>query len=303
MRNRAVGAHAAGVGAGVALAQPLVVLRRGQQLDLVPLVIARTESSSPSMNSSITTTRPGVAESTFVRAWRATALRGLRPGGADDGALAGRETRGLHHQRLGVAVHVRQRRVQIGEGPARGGRHARPAASLPWRRPSRPRSAPPAAPGPKTGRPSARSRSASPSASGSSGPTTVRSMPYASAASARRSMSVAAMCEIGGEFGGAGVARGAVEVGGGMVAAEGPAEGVLAAPAADDQYPHDLAAPCGTPRPRLLGRLLGGVDHLVRPSPGLPRRSGPGRREVVLERPVLRPRGPRRMYSPRRIRS
>jgi hypothetical protein len=46
--------------------------------------------------------------------------------------------------------------------------------------------------------------------------------------------------EVGGELGGAGVAWGAEQIGVRVFAAEGPAERVLPAPAADDQEPHDF---------------------------------------------------------------
>ena len=53
-RRRAVGAHAAGVGAGVAVADALVILRRAERHDRVPSVSTNRLASSPSRNSSIT---------------------------------------------------------------------------------------------------------------------------------------------------------------------------------------------------------------------------------------------------------
>ena len=85
-----------------------------------PSVTARTEISSPSRNASITTVAPGVAEGALAE-HRAHGRGGLAAGGADDRALAGGEARGLHHQRLGVAVHVVERRAELLERAARGG--------------------------------------------------------------------------------------------------------------------------------------------------------------------------------------
>ena len=72
----------------------------------VPSVTARTETSSPSRNASMTTVAPGVAERA-VAEHRAHRGGGLRAGGADDRALARREARRLHHQRLGCRRRTR----------------------------------------------------------------------------------------------------------------------------------------------------------------------------------------------------
>ena len=138
-----------------------------------------------------------------------------------------------------------------------------------------------------TARPSARSRSARPSASGISGPMTVRSMPCMSAASARRSMVVGGNGEVGGELGGAGIARRAVQIGVRILATEGPAERMLPPPAADDEYPHELLrVPEGLPGP--VGRAPGGIGHLARDLTGLVGVIAAGGGHVVAQRPVAR---------------
>ena len=61
--------------------------------------------------------------------------------------------------------------------------------------------------------------------------------------------------DVRGELGGAWVSRGAIEVGVGVLAPEGPAERVLAPAAADDQQPHDFCAFRNASRARSAARL------------------------------------------------
>ena len=74
---------------------------------------------------------------------RAHGGRGLRPGVADHGSLAGGEPRRLDHERLGMSGDVVPARRP---GPGRSGSMpwgSWPRPSLPWRTPWRPRAAPP----------------------------------------------------------------------------------------------------------------------------------------------------------------
>ena len=68
-RRRRIGAHAAGIGAGVAVADALVVLRRAAASAVLPSHSAKKLASSPSRNSSMTTSRAGLAEGA-AEAWR-----------------------------------------------------------------------------------------------------------------------------------------------------------------------------------------------------------------------------------------
>ena len=60
--------------------------------------------------------------------------------------------------------------------------------------------------------------------------------------------------EVGGELGGTGIARRAVEVGVGVLAAERPAERMLPPSAADDQQPHGFCAFRNASRARSAAR-------------------------------------------------
>ena len=66
-------------------------------------------------------------------------LAGLGLVGADEHALAGGEAVGLEHHRVGRAGELLGRLGGAAQQDVGGGRHARPRASAPWRRPSSPR--------------------------------------------------------------------------------------------------------------------------------------------------------------------
>src|SRR5881394_4180269 len=76
----------------------------GRTTSCSPSVSASTESSSPSRKSS-TTTSAGVAERS-VREHGVHRAGRLVPCGADDRALAARESGGLHHEGLRVTLDV-----------------------------------------------------------------------------------------------------------------------------------------------------------------------------------------------------
>ena len=186
-RHRRVGAHAAGVRAGVALAESLVVLRRRQEGHLLAV---RQAEDGEFLSQEKRLDHDGasrVAEAALAE-HGAHRVRRLAPGGAHDGALAGGEAGGLDHQRLGVGGHVGERGGELGEGAAGGGRNA---GGLHHVLRERLRGLERRRAGGRAEHRTARSRrrSARPRASGTSGPMTVRSKACDTAASVRRAMS------------------------------------------------------------------------------------------------------------------
>ena len=98
--------HAAGVGAGVALEQALVILGDRQQLD-VPAVRDREDRDLLALEERLDD--DGGARRRRRRARPASTRTAAAASAAretDDGALAGGEARRLHDQRLGMAVDV-----------------------------------------------------------------------------------------------------------------------------------------------------------------------------------------------------
>ena len=269
--DRAVRTHAAGVGSLVSLAQPLVILRRGQELDCVA-VGDREQRELLSFEKFLDDDHAaGLAECDLSEHRRDGAAR-LRAGCADDGALASREAGGLHDERLGVLrTYSKRRRPDRSNVSARRRGNARAAitslanafdASIARRpRPGRRRADPPRAGGRR-----------GPARAGTSGPMTVRSMPYMSAASAMRSMSVGGDGEIGGEFSGAGVSRARNRCRRPGCRGEAPSKVRVRALHRRRQvlslllrFPERVSYP--------IGRALGGVDHVIATFPGLPQRS------------------------------
>ena len=122
-RNGRVGAHPAGVRAGVALPDPLVVLRdvEGQQAPL-PSVSANTQTSRPSSNSSTRIVDPAsprlAQEAPPRRRLGRLAIAGHRH------ALAGGKAVGLHDVRSAELVEERDGLLDIVEDPGAGGRDA-----------------------------------------------------------------------------------------------------------------------------------------------------------------------------------
>ena len=177
--QRRIRAHAAGVGAGVAVADALEVLGGQQRHRRRPSVTTNSDTSGPARYSSITT-RPQVGG---VRE------RGVPVVGHDD-ALAGGEPVVLDHVGRAELVERRRDLRRRGADERAGGRH-------PGRRHDSlanafdPSSCAAAADGPKHGMPFARTASATPATSGASGPTTTRSAPTSTA-------SAATACRIGG---------------------------------------------------------------------------------------------------------
>ena len=148
-----------------------------------PSESTKNDASSPVMNSSTTTVRPGIAERAVLEAEGHGAV-GLVEGAAHDGALARGEAVGLHHEGRAQLAAVRAGRRRAREDAKGRGGDRRGAPSGPWRRPSSSRSAPP--PG------SARTRRARPRAAGprararAAAPGPPRPDPAARAARARR---------------------------------------------------------------------------------------------------------------------
>ena len=222
---------------------------------------ARTEISSPTRNSSIDDGGARIAEGAIAQHRSHRAGR-LRAGGADHGALAGGESRRLHHQRLGVAVDVRQRGGEILEGAARGRRDARRGHDVLGeglrrlelrRRGARPEDR--ATLGSEAIRQPAGERDLGPDHG------EVDAMHVGGVGQAVEV--VGGDGEVGGELGGAGIARGAEEVGVRVFAAEGPAERVLPPAAADDQEPHDFWAFRNASRARSAARLAASATWLA----------------------------------------
>ena len=178
----------------------------------------------------------GQAESTFSQhgANRAARIRASR---AHHGTLATRETRGFHHQRFGVTVHVLKRLVQAIERPARRGGDARLLHHFL--------------------REGLRCFDSRPGSSGSEHRTTLGPQPVGE--SQRQGLlgsydgeinAVGVRCigeaidvgggdfEIGGDFRGAGIPRRTIDVGGGKVVTKRPAQRVFPSSTSDDQYSH-----------------------------------------------------------------
>ena len=182
MRHRRVGAHAAGVGTLVAVADPLEVLRRRERR---PPACRRTRRAprarDRSRPSSITTRAARVAERRARQElWRPR--RGPRPiDSVTTHALARGQPVGLHDVEPGQRLEERERRLGVGEGAVARGRHARRRRARCFIHAFEPSSRAPSAPGPNTSLPCARSRSARPSTSGASGPITNRSASISSA--------------------------------------------------------------------------------------------------------------------------
>src|SRR5437867_1808279 len=232
----AVGAHAARVGPGVALAQALVVLRRRQNLDLLPVregedgeLLALQKLLDYDLAARVP--QPAFGEH------GPGGCRRLVPRRTDHGALAAGESRGLDDERHGVAGDVGEGGSGLGDALARRGRHAggaqygfgqglgggQPRGRLrgPERRPARRAQAIDEARG-----------------EGSLGPHDGEVDPVAGDGRRElvhrggRDLEVAAVPR------GARVAGGGAEGRVGEVALQRPAERVLAAAPADDQDPH-----------------------------------------------------------------
>jgi hypothetical protein len=164
-------------------------------------------------------------------------IRGLPPAEADDRAFSGGEPRGLHHQRLGVPLDVGQRRAQILKGMARGGGDPGDRHELLGERLR----------GLDLGSRGTRSKdrvSLRPEAIGQSprerdlGPDHGEIDALHVGRVGQPVEVVGGDREVDGELGGSRISGRAVEVGVRVLSAEGPAERVLPAPAADDQKPH-----------------------------------------------------------------
>ncbi len=166
----------------------------GRRVTSLPLVIAKSDSSSPSRNDSTTISRPAsprLASSSMARAaWaasrRVAATTAPLPAARPDAfTTSGSEW-------LSMYLRASDRLVNV--SLAAVGTRAERMTSLAKLLLLSTRAA--AADGPNTIRPSPRSRSASPMASGTSGPMTTRLAPSMSAASVIRSRSSAAIARL-----------------------------------------------------------------------------------------------------------
>ncbi len=168
--HRRVGAHAAGVRALVAVADPLVVLRRGERH--AHAAVAQGEQRDLLADEPLLDHQraSGIAERAVEH--RASGLLGLLGRAADDDALAGGEPVGLDHRAAG---HAGERRAHLRRPSCRrrAARSGTPAASITsLAKAFDPSSRAASRPGPNTARPTWRSASASPATSGASGPIT-----------------------------------------------------------------------------------------------------------------------------------
>ena len=120
--HRRVGAHPAGVGAGVAVADPLEVLGRRQRHS--PLPVAQHEQRQLRAGQTLLDDDrlPGGAEG-LARQVGPDGVPGLGPGGGDDDPFAGRQPVRLHHEEVRQGVEEAQRRLLPagGEGAVAGG--------------------------------------------------------------------------------------------------------------------------------------------------------------------------------------
>ena len=237
-RHGEVRAHAARVRPAVAVEQALVILQAGQHDErLSPSVMAKTESSSPSMNSSTSTSAPAAPKrlpsrmSSMARSASSSELQMITPFPlASPDALI---TTGAPEPADRVLARWRRRYA---------------SRRAPWESPSSSMSclanafdvsiSAAAFVGPKIGSPASRNRSTIPAARGASGPTTVRS-------TARSRASFRSAGEVGdgggnalGQLGDSRIARRREQFEGGFFLPELPGEGVLATAAADDQDAH-----------------------------------------------------------------
>ena len=170
--DRRVGAHPAGVRAGVAVADPLVVAGRSER-DRAAAVGEREQRHLLALQQLLDHERlaePGDGPAA------------PRPGTADPG----RRRRPFPRRARRPSRHR-----EGGRPPGSRRSERRPRASRPWRTSSIPRSCAASRPGPKTRTPAWRSSSATPDTSGASGPTTTRSASSARARSSRPSPSSA----------------------------------------------------------------------------------------------------------------
>ena len=175
--HRGVGAHATGVGAGVAVAHSLEVLGRGQAR-------ARRVPSQSTMQRALRRRRaplrsprcvPAAAEGRAAQLVDATSPTASSRSRGHEHALAGREPVGLDHVGRLEGAQERRRRARVVED-AVARRSARPTRrGTPSGRPWSPRGARRRRRGPRPSCPGRAGRSASPSTRGCSGPMTKRS--------------------------------------------------------------------------------------------------------------------------------
>ena len=177
--QRRVRAHAAGVRPGVAVADPLEVLRRQQRHRR--LAVGDHEEDDLRAVEVLLDHHPPT-------------LGGVRQrGGPVVGhhhALAGGEPVVLHHVRRAELVQRPRDALRV-RADVRAGRSAhRRRSSRPWRTPWSPPAARPPPDGPNTAMPLARTASATPATSGASGPITTRSAAISTASAATAAGSV-----------------------------------------------------------------------------------------------------------------
>ncbi len=128
-RRRRIRAHAAGVGAQIAVVACLVVLRGGQRQDVT--AVDHDDETGLLADQEVLHhhARPGTAKRTLAQHGAHGGFGFVAPVG-DHHALAGRQTVGLDHHRQRTCANVRQRGGQILEGLVGGGRNGVPAQEL-----------------------------------------------------------------------------------------------------------------------------------------------------------------------------
>ena len=235
-RDRTVRSHAAGVGAHVALAEPLVVLRYRKDLAFLP-VGEREDGTLLALQELFDDNHLAGRAKAIVHHHGVDGVLGFGAGGAHHGALAGRQARCLDHQRLRVARHVGQRLVGVVECARLGGGNARAAHDVFGEGLGR------FDPGAGRGGPEDRMAGCRESV-GQAGRQR-RFRPYDGqvdpVVAGRVDQAVKVVRgdgEVAGELGRAGIAGGAEDFDRRVVAAEGPSESMLPPSAADDQELH-----------------------------------------------------------------
>ncbi len=177
-RCRAIGPHTAGIGAGIALADALVILGAADRQTCLPSHSTKNDASSPAMNSSITTSAPATPSDppniSSIAAFASAAVIAITTPlpAANPSALM---TIGAPvFSTCACAADVSENRAHPAVGAPQASQislvNALDASS---------RAA--AAEGPKVRIPPARNASATPAAKGASGPTTTKSTAFSTA--------------------------------------------------------------------------------------------------------------------------
>ncbi len=174
-RSRRVGAHAAGVRAGIAVADALVVLGGGESQRVFAVAEAEEARLLAVQIGFDHDFGAGGAEGAFEAV--IDGCKRFLDCHGDSNALAGSEPIGLDDDRRTLRADIGFRFRRVVEALISAGRDIVAGADI-FGEPLEPSNCAAAADGPKTAMPSARNRSARPATSGASGPTTTKSMVF-----------------------------------------------------------------------------------------------------------------------------